>query len=1373
MNRLLKIFVLLLLPGSLAAQICSITSDTTPPAVNAGATHSFTASSGCTAWSVSGGGTINASTGVYTAPATVWARDVSRGWQLLPDNSAYKLPINSLPVDSHSAYWLQRQSDYGPTIPAYHHFHLLSPGGVLYYDNVVNNSTPTQLMHFRYGGDFQNTNFRIPLPPNVSTESGWSQDLAEGNQDQHVVSINNQTGEYSELYAFYPDFQSFIITAGNPTSIAYTTHSIRTQQNPLRIYISGITGGCSSLNGNYLATIVSQTPGTGGVLTVPVNTTGLTCSSGTPVMSGSSANCPTCNGGSGMHWSPYSNALDGGTDAAGVPFSATSVHTQELWNVVQQNILDPACGCVTLGHAILTDLGNAVISPRDTWPTVMGFSVTYGHPDLALNTVVTGSVTTFNTIGTGMAPYTPCAGFTWTFGCTFHINIGYTNPFTSTWAAANGDWVATMVDNNHFTIPLNSTGFPALPVGRYFVFDWLPYGSHVRLKSSFNVAAFCSPTALTNKCPYEKAILNTMQIYGMVVADGTSPSDAWGSGLVSSEFDPDQINDAVYDLNHNSALQPFEPHIDIVDIAGQQVNFQSYTDPTNQIGMSNYHRVTVTVTCGGCTPASLDVLLQGTAIGTDLERISMVTGTTYQINSWVTGNASTAVTYSMSPPVTGASVSSTGIITAPSTVAAVTKTTVTITSTADPTANLYIDTFFIPVSSDGKIRLAFGEHATSYTDTGGKVWWGQNVTRAFNSSYEIGDGLGFSNLNGTWQFHPSEWISGGTVDPQLYAQSTSITNDANLTLVVPNGNYNLSLYGEPGYGTTAAGQNVYDVEVQGAVQANYQDGFLLSGSLYHGYIAPYTATVSNGLLQFNGRIRQSRGSYGISLSSLLIEPTGVAPLTITSGPCPAGNVGVFYMCNMTATGGTPPYTWSFSAGGLTGCPGLSLTTVSNVGVISGTPSAAGSCSFTEEVTDAVAATATQPLSITIVNVHRKFRVAGNTQSTINWNTRIASFSLNSYFSSNPGIQITSAPPFGSNGSVSGTVSNVNPNDYKVGLLLFIPGIGWWTKPFCNGTSVSFVTINSNNTWSGWVGSGGAGDYTATKYAAYLVGQDVNGTCQMGYDGLPLDLESRATARAYLERPNPQRILIPFAGQQWETTDNEALALYPGPCWFSQNNEFVDGSGNMHLTITQDSSGFWHCAQVAVPPQPQQGQQLPQTYGYGTYKFNLASAVDGLDPNVVFGLFTWSDDPAYAGPYSPWSNSPQGGIPSHSELDVEFSRWGDPNNPYNAQFVVQPYTNDGARHQFLIPPGYNNLTVIINWFPDGISFQVQDPNGNILATYNYAGAVPPPGDNGGWLGPVPSLQQVRLNLWLFNGNPPQNGRGAEVVISGFVYLPYSQ
>ena len=984
LKRLL--IVLSLLSASLWATTCTITSDTTPPAVSAGATHNFTASCPTPVWSVTGGGSINASTGVYTAPATVWARDVSRGWQLLPDNNAYKLPINSLPVDSHSAYWLQRVIDDGPSYPNYHYFKLTQPGVMGFYDNVVNNSTPTQRMHFFYTGlsqPWQDTLFPISLPPNNNTEAGWSQDIGAG-LDNHFFTINSQTGDDAEMYAFYPDFQTIAITAGNPTSIAYTTYSIRTQQNPLRVYVSGITGGCSILNGNYLATVVSQTPGTGGTLTIPINTTGLTCSSGAPIMQGAPIyNCPLCNSQGGQHWFPYSNAITGGTDAGGSPLSATTIHTQEWWNVVQQNILDPACNCVTLGHAIRTDLDNQLISPRDTWPAITGYGVTYNHPNAPLTAVVLGSTTTFTTSLASIATYKPCAGFTYTVGCTFHINIGNYHPYTSTWAAANGDWIATAIDNTHFTIPLNSTGFPTLPAGGTFIFDWMPYGSHLRLKASFNENSVCTVTALTDKCPYEKAILNTLKVYGMILLDGTVGADNWDSGITSSEFDPNQLTDAAVDLRHNAAFQNIEQYFDIVDMAGQQVNFQSYTEPTNQIGLSNYNRVTVTVSESGYTPSSLDVQLQGTAIGTDRERISMVTGTTYQINSWVTGNASTAVTYAMSPAVSGASVSSTGLITAPSSVAVVTKTVVTATSIADPTANLYIDTYFIPVSGDGKIRLAFGQHSTFYTDTGGKVWWGQVVTRPFNSTYEIADGTQFALLNGTWQAHSSNWVSGGTIDPQLYAQSTSAEFDTNLTLVVPNGSYSLTLYGEPGYGITAAGHNVYDTEVQGVVQSSYQDGFLLAGSIYHGYTVPYTATVSNGLLQFNGRIRvHDSGGYGMSFSSLLITPSGSPPaLSVSTTSLPGGTVGNSYITLLTATGGVPPYSWSITTGSL--CAGLNLV---SGGTISGVPTTVGTCSFTVQVQDSTSPTpqtATQPLSIVVVGFLGNFQAQGNTKITGN------------------------------------------------------------------------------------------------------------------------------------------------------------------------------------------------------------------------------------------------------------------------------------------------------------------------------------------------------------------------------------------------------
>jgi len=82
------------------------------------------------------------------------------------------------------------------------------------------------------------------------------------------------------------------------------------------------------------------------------------------------------------------------------------------------------------------------------------------------------------------------------------------------------------------------------------------------------------------------------------------------------------------------------------------------------------------------------------------------------------------------------------------------------------------------------------------------------------------------------------------------------------------------------------------------------------------------------------------------------------PLEITTTSLPDGTVGVAYSQTLAATGGTTPYTWSRVGGSLPG--GLSL---SEGGVISGTPTAEGDFNFTVKVTDANSQTDTQALSI--------------------------------------------------------------------------------------------------------------------------------------------------------------------------------------------------------------------------------------------------------------------------------------------------------------------------------------------------------------------------------------------------------------------------
>ena len=86
-----------------------------------------------------------------------------------------------------------------------------------------------------------------------------------------------------------------------------------------------------------------------------------------------------------------------------------------------------------------------------------------------------------------------------------------------------------------------------------------------------------------------------------------------------------------------------------------------------------------------------------------------------------------------------------------------------------------------------------------------------------------------------------------------------------------------------------------------------------------------------------------------------------APLAITTTSLTGGTVTEAYTATLTATGGTGSgYAWSISAGTLPG--GMILA---GTGILSGTPTAAGTFSFTAAVTDSSQASATASLSLVI------------------------------------------------------------------------------------------------------------------------------------------------------------------------------------------------------------------------------------------------------------------------------------------------------------------------------------------------------------------------------------------------------------------------
>ncbi|MCP2500770.1 MAG: Ig-like domain-containing protein [Deltaproteobacteria bacterium] len=88
------------------------------------------------------------------------------------------------------------------------------------------------------------------------------------------------------------------------------------------------------------------------------------------------------------------------------------------------------------------------------------------------------------------------------------------------------------------------------------------------------------------------------------------------------------------------------------------------------------------------------------------------------------------------------------------------------------------------------------------------------------------------------------------------------------------------------------------------------------------------------------------------------DPLPAAPTITTTSPLTAGTVGTAYNQTFAATGGTPPYSWSVTVG----TPPAGLT-LSAAGVLSGTPTTAGTSNFTVQVTGG--GTATNAFALTI------------------------------------------------------------------------------------------------------------------------------------------------------------------------------------------------------------------------------------------------------------------------------------------------------------------------------------------------------------------------------------------------------------------------
>jgi hypothetical protein len=137
---------------------------------------------------------------------------------------------------------------------------------------------------------------------------------------------------------------------------------------------------------------------------------------------------------------------------------------------------------------------------------------------------------------------------------------------------------------------------------------------------------------------------------------------------------------------------------------------------------------------------------------------------------------------------------------------------------------------------------------------------------------------------------------------------------------------------------------------------------LNSGALPSGLNLSTTGTIagtplSSGTFGFSVQVTDSAGIKAAKPLAIQIQP---ASIQITPVSLPASSVGVSYTQTLTATGGSPPFSWALGSGSLP--PGLALDPT---GTIRGTPTAAGTYTFTIQVADVAGASATIVFAIAI------------------------------------------------------------------------------------------------------------------------------------------------------------------------------------------------------------------------------------------------------------------------------------------------------------------------------------------------------------------------------------------------------------------------
>jgi hypothetical protein len=296
------------------------------------------------------------------------------------------------------------------------------------------------------------------------------------------------------------------------------------------------------------------------------------------------------------------------------------------------------------------------------------------------------------------------------------------------------------------------------------------------------------------------------------------------------------------------------------------------------------------------------------------------------------------------------------------------------------------------------------------------------------------------------------------------------------------------------------------------------------------------------------------------------SPESPTSLTVTTTSLPGATEEVAYSTTLAASGGTAPYSWTITSGSLP--TGLSL---SSSGVITGTPSAAGTVSFTVQVTDSTTPTrqtGTAPLSLTVATTTTPLIITTTslpsaTEEVAYSTTLAASGGTAPYSWAITSGSLPTGLSLSPTGVISGTPSALGSSSFSVKVT-----DSTTPTPETATASLSLTVLPAQSgNWSGYVV--GSGPYTAVTgtfvVPSLYTGQ--TGTAMAEWVGIDGDTNSSLIQAGIDEYPDPSDSSLFYIVPWWEILPaaETVITTFTSP---------VAPSDSVTVTIYQVSGTLW-------------------------------------------------------------------------------------------------------------------------------------------------------------------------------------------------------